>query len=159
MSSLCRSKNPLCRKLRSADPPALLPRHRQPQQGLAEVVRREFTHPAGQQADAALVHHSPNVFTVKRRDHVFPGLVSAGDRMSERQERLTVWRIQRGKNWAFHGSGRFSRVGSGQGDPARPVIIESLLNQPDATRRDPTHDISTSSRPDWTRPASFRKTS
>ena len=37
---------------------------------------------------------------------------------------------------AFHGSGHFSRVGSGssQDDPARPARFEYLLTRPDPTR-------------------------
>ena len=55
---------------------------------------------------------------------------------------------------AFHGSrftGRVtSRVGSGQGELARPVRLEMFLARPDPTRPDPT-------RPDRTRPDPIRE--
>ena len=38
---------------------------------------------------------------------------------------------------ALRGSGHFSRVRSGQDDPARPVRLETVLTRPDPTRPDP----------------------
>ena len=51
---------------------------------------------------------------------------------------------------AFHGSDQSSRIASGRVDTARPVMFENLL-----TRSDPTREISNTSRPEPTRPASF----
>ena len=54
-----------------------------------------------------------------------------------------------GKNTrAFRGLDHFSRVGSGEDDPARPAIFENLLTPPDPTRPDltqpnPTREIPT----------------
>ena len=59
-----------------------------------------------------------------------------------------VWDL-REKNQG-HGSGCFSRVGSGQGGPTRPVSFESLLTRLDPIRPDPTRPDPT--RPDPTRP-------
>ena len=62
------------------------------------------------------------------------------------------WRCQftRKKNRASHGSDYSSRVRSGQSHPARPVMLENLLIRPN-----PTREISNTSWPGPTRPASF----
>lgn len=69
--------NPPCRQPRATVPPALLPRHRQPQQGLGEVVRDPLAHRVGQQADTAPVHQRPDVFAVERGHNLVRGCVEA----------------------------------------------------------------------------------
>ena len=61
---------------------------------------------------------------------------------------LVGWEVGRKAPGLFHGSHHVSRVGQGQGGPARRVILEHLL-----TRRNPTRDTSNTSQADPTRQA------
>lgn len=100
--------DPPCRQCRASVPPALLPRHSEPQQGLGEVVRDPLAHKAGKQADAAAVHQRPDVVAVERGHNLVRGCVEAevfprGGKQRER-EMGRVGKKEEEKGGAFLGT-------------------------------------------------------